>query len=96
MENNMSKVFKREARYVVFKISDLRAHSEINKQNGPGFSGALPGHAKPAVQKMLEELASNIRRDLGKPALECVVVEHDWPEYESTWRSIQDRITNDE
>lgn len=29
----------------------------------------------------------------GKPPLECVVVESDWPEYEPTWRAIEARVT---
>ena len=30
----------------------------------------------------------------GKPPLECVVVESDWPEYEPTWRAIEARVTD--
>ena len=29
----------------------------------------------------------------GKALVECVVVESDWPEYESTWRAIEERVT---
>lgn len=27
--------------------------------------------------------------------VQCVVVEHDWPEYELVWKMIEDRITNE-
>ena len=29
----------------------------------------------------------------GKPALHCVVVEKDWPEYEPTWVDIEARVS---
>ena len=92
----MSKFFERETRYIVFKVSDLRDHAEIEKQRGAGFSGALPGHSKPAIQRMLEELATRIRNELGKSDLKCVVIESDWPEYETTWSSISARVAIDE
>ena len=33
------------------------------------------------------------RTAIGKPRLDCVVVEVDWPEYEPTWEAIEARIT---
>jgi hypothetical protein len=32
---------------------------------------------------------------LAVPTVECVVVEHDWPEYEPVWRMIESRMTGD-
>lgn len=32
----------------------------------------------------------------GKPPLECVVVEQDWPEYEPTWEAIRRRVEQSE
>lgn len=32
------------------------------------------------------------RRDNGKKPFECVVVEHDWPEYEPVWKAIEQRV----
>ena len=44
------------------------------------------------IRKLAREYVEQRRRN-GKPPLECVVVESDWPEYESTWRAIEDRVT---
>ena len=33
------------------------------------------------------------RTGIGKPPLDCVVVEADWPEYEPTWKAIEARVT---
>lgn len=35
---------------------------------------------------------ANWRKQIGKKPFECVVVEHDWPEYEKVWRMIEDRV----
>nr|CAK6606230.1 unknown function [Klebsiella phage vB_Ko_K4PH164] len=32
------------------------------------------------------------RKTVGKKPFECVVVEHDWPEYETVWQMIEDRV----
>lgn len=72
--------FKREDRYLVMKRSDIEKY--------------LPDDKK----KLLDFIAGNIRdgRALdGKEPLQCVVVEHDWPEYEMTWAWIEARVTHD-
>lgn len=68
---------ERENRYIVIKRSDAKKYlSELG-------------------QNQLKELAGiiNIERaqEKGK-ALKCVVVEEDWPEYESTWQAIEKRV----
>lgn len=71
----MSTEFKREERYIVFKVSDL--------------GNSLKGDE---IRQLAGEYAEQ-RRLKGKPPLECVVVESDWPEYEPTWRAIEARVT---
>lgn len=69
--------FEREQRYLVFKRADLQKHL------GPSDMDSL--------QKIV--LAVEDGRELeGKAPLECVVVESDWPEYESTWKAIEQRV----
>jgi hypothetical protein len=34
-----------------------------------------------------------IRKAKGKQPLECMVVEADWPEYEPTYKAIEERMT---
>ena len=67
--------FKREERYVVFKLTDL--------------CNSLKGDE---IRQLAREYAEQ-RRLKGKPPLECVVVESDWPEYEPTWKAIEARMT---
>ncbi len=71
----MSIGFKREKRYIVFKLSDL--------------GNSLKGDE---IRRLAEEYAEQ-RSLKGKPPLECVIVEADWPEYEPTWKAIEDRVT---
>ena len=44
------------------------------------------------IRKLAREYVEQRRRN-GKPPLECVVVESDWPEYEPTWKAIEARMT---
>ena len=75
----MSK-FERENRYLVIKRSDLDAAlSIIDDKHKAGFHAVC-------------RLANWYRASRGKKNLSCVVVEHDWPEYEATWEAIQDRV----
>lgn len=71
----MSTEFKREERYIVFKVSDL--------------GNSLKGDE---IRRLSKEYAEQ-RSLKGKPPLECVVVESDWPEYEPTWKAIEARVT---
>jgi len=76
MEKSISD-FKREDRYLVIKRGDIEKY--------------LPDDKK----KLLDFIAGNIRdgRALdGKESLQCVVVEHDWPEYEMTCNCIEARM----
>lgn len=74
----MNNEFMREDRYIVFKISDVVEHLTTTE--------AL--HLA-----RLYEIQRVGRKEVGKPELECVVVEKDWPEYEPTWRAIEARTT---
>lgn len=38
------------------------------------------------------KIASRIKQEAGNALVDCVVVEHDWPEYETVWQMIQDRV----
>lgn len=67
----------RENRYLVLKRTDIR--SSLTQAQG----------------KMLESLAGMVeegRSDAGKPQLQCVVIESDWPEYEPVWNMLQRRV----
>ena len=44
------------------------------------------------IRQLAREYAEH-RRLNGKPPLDCIVVESDWPEYEPTWRAIEARVT---
>lgn len=72
-------MFKREIRYVVLKITDLRAALR------PEELGTL---------KSLCAKVRRARKTAGKKPLRCVVVESDWPEYKPTWAAIKRRMTN--
>ena len=74
----MSTEFKREERYIVFKLSDVEEHF-------------TPGEKQQLAR--LAEVQRVGRSEAGKPPLECVVVEADWPEYEPTWKAIEARMT---
>jgi hypothetical protein len=71
---------ERETRYTVLKISDI--------------DGALSTVEK-EVLVILEEKIDTFRRVRGKQPLKCVVVEHDWPEYEPTWAAIEKRVARE-
>jgi len=68
--------FKREELYYVIKITDAAQFSDT---------------AKDALIQALYA-AQIVRKLRGAPALECVVVESDWPEYEPVWDMIQARV----
>ena len=74
----MSTEFTREERYLVFKLSDVEEHF-------------TPGERQQLAR--LAEVQRVGRSEGGKPLLECVVVEADWPEYEPTWKAIEARMT---
>lgn len=72
--------FKREHRYTVVKNTDALA--------------ALTD-TEITILHILAAKVGNFREASGKEPLECVVVEHDWPEYEPTWGAIKARIVQD-
>ena len=74
----MSTEFKREERYIVFKLSDVK-------------KDFFPSEISQLLE--LYETQQSMRKQNGKPPLDCVVVESDWPEYEPTWRAIEARVT---
>jgi hypothetical protein len=68
--------FKRLNKYIVIKIKDAESLPACDKR------------------KLLEicrtvDVARTLR---GKPDLECVVVENDWPEYKAVWEMIKNRV----
>ena len=74
----MNNNFKREARYVVLKNADIMQCLTVNEL---------------IELRRIQAKAVAHRAKLGKPWLDCVVVESDWPEYEPTWRAIEARVT---
>lgn len=74
----MSEQFKREPRYVVFKIKDIHAY--------------LSAAQIEALQTAGETIAA-ARAVEGKPPFNAVVVEQDWPEFDPTWEAIEARMT---
>ena len=74
----MNNNFKREARYVVLKNADIMQCLTINEL---------------IELRRIQARVKEHRTKIGKPRLDCVVVESDWPEYEPTWRAIEARVT---
>ncbi len=70
-------VFRREERYTVLKVSDV--------------CDALDPDEKTALIE-LEEKVALYREQAEKQPLVCAVVESDWPEYEPTWKAIEERV----
>lgn len=71
------KKFVRERRYFVIKISDARkVLSQWHLAELTALGRAVDRH----------------RRLRGKPALQCLVIENDWPEFEPTWKAIEARM----
>ena len=74
----MSTEFKREARYIVFKLSDVERY----------LTGADRAH----LAMMKNEIDAG-RDCANKPPFKGLIVESDWPEYEPTWKAIEARVT---
>jgi len=70
--------FQREERYLVFKLADVE-------------NDFFPSEISQLLR--LHETQQSMRKQSGKPPLDCVVVESDWPEYEPTWRAIEARMS---
>lgn len=69
--------FVREERYFVIKRKD--AHRFLST-------------AEVVALEHLVETVARCRRLVARGNLECVVVEKDWPEYEPTWKAIEQRM----
>ena len=74
----MSTEFKREERYIVFKLSDVERY----------LTDADRAH----LAMMKNEIDAG-RVCANKPPFKGLIVESDWPEYEPTWRAIEARVT---
>ena len=72
---------KREKRYLVIKHKDVEQYLTATEQ---------------LILYILAEKIDAHRINRGKEPLQCVVVEHDWPEYEPTWKAIEARVDNSE
>ena len=72
--------FRRENRYVVVKRKDALRYLSASEEQQLGL--------------ILEKIEEGRKQD-DKRMLQCVVVESDWPEYESTWIAIQERIESE-
>lgn len=74
---------ERENRYLVIKRTDLDAALRMATPQAKASFGSVCNMA---------EIAREAR---GRGPLCCVVVEHDWPEYEPTWEAIEQRVFAD-
>ena len=74
----MSTEFKREERYIVFKLSDVERY--------------LTAADRSYLAMMKNEIDAG-RDCANKPPFKGLIVESDWPEYEPTWRAIEARVT---
>lgn len=70
----------RENRYIVLKVVDVDKSLTSTETD---------------ILSILLSKVSKHRFMSGKELLQCVVVEHDWPEYEPTWKMISERVDND-
>ena len=70
--------FKREDRYIVLKWKDVAKYLTETEQE--------------ILFKLFNRVESCRHVVGGKRSLKCVVVEHDWPEYEPVWKMIEDRV----
>lgn len=66
--------FMKEDRYLVMKRSEIES--------------GLDAEQKSILFHLAQKVAAE-RRSLGKPVLECVVVESDWPNYNEVWESVE-------
>ena len=74
----MTNEFTREARYAVLKSADVMQCLTVSEL---------------IELRRIQAKVEEHRAEIGKPPLDCVVVESDWPEYEPTWEAIKARVT---
>lgn len=77
----MNNEFERQMRYTVIKWKDSLC--------------ALLKSEREQINDLSLKVA-DYRDRRGKPPLVCAVVESDWPEYEPTWRAIEERIKQEQ
>jgi len=70
-----------EQRYLVFKIKDLVA-ADITEEERAVLNG-------------ISNKVSRSRKDRGKPEIQCLVVERDWPEWAETGMAISGRVAKE-
>lgn len=75
----MSTEFKREERYIVFKLSDVERY----------LTDADRAH----LAMMKNEIDAGLDC-ANKPPFKGLIVESDWPEYEPIWKAIEARVTS--
>lgn len=69
---------KREIRYLVVKYKDMLNY--------------LPEHHQRELIELIKRVEYGRGKDGRHRSIECVVVEHDWPEYEDVWGMIEARV----
>lgn len=74
--------FKREDRYVVFKISDL------NK--------ITLGFNEISALGSIKHKINLLRAKENRRRLKCLIVESDWPMYEDVWKQIEEFASEDD
>lgn len=73
--------FKRENRYIVLKIRDALS--------------ALSDTEWETLTRLIAKVSWKRHQECRLP-LQAVVVESDWPEYEPTWKAIEQRVAREE
>lgn len=69
--------FKLEERYLVLKIRDIEQSLTTDERK---------------ILLILSEVVNRSRKASGRPPLECLVIEKDWPEYDSTLDRLVSRV----
>jgi hypothetical protein len=73
----------RERRYLVLKLKDLKV--------------CLSRRDRKRLAKIVGKVADyRLHRGKFDPTISCVVVEHDWPEYEDVWKMLEQRFDGPE
>jgi hypothetical protein len=78
IDSRVIPAFQRENRYLVLKRRDIR--------------NSLTDLEQEIFYRLSSKVANYRENIMEKDPLQCVVVEHDWPEYEPTWKAIEERM----
>lgn len=79
MNGKEKMTFIRENRYLIAKGTDMCGLSSVEIE----------------WLEYLSKRLAQLREFRGAKPLQCVVVESDWPEYETVWKMIEDRVNNE-